>query len=157
LSRLAENAGASRLARPGGRAPEAGPRRRRPGRGRGPQAGGIGMTPCLGRGKLERLLVAPYGEGAGQELVRHGERCAACQQALESMTGAADWGSDLVGWPALAPRPAPQPDSFLRWLQQAPPWGIDRVARRRDPVRADERGRSIEPGLAPGPSETAVS
>jgi WD40 repeat protein/serine/threonine protein kinase len=115
------------------------------------------MTHCPGRDKLERLLVAPCGDGAGEELVRHVESCPTCQQALESMTGTADWGSDLESWPAPAPRPAPQPDSFLRWLQQAPAWAIDRVARRRDPVRAHERGRSIEPGLAPGPSATAVS
>ena len=74
------------------------------------------MTSCPSRDQLERLLAAPCDDGSGEELVRHVESCPTCQQALESMTGTADWGSDLESWPAPAPRPAPQPDSFLRRL-----------------------------------------
>ena len=79
------------------------------------------MTHCPGRDQLERLLAAPCGDGANEELEQHVESCPACQQALESMTGAADWGPGLEGWPAPAGGPSPQPDSFLRRLQQAPP------------------------------------
>jgi site-specific DNA recombinase len=43
--------------------------------------------------------------GAQPVLLRGLTRCAACQQALESMTGAADWGLGLESWPALAASP----------------------------------------------------
>src|SRR5262249_49964433 len=74
-----------------------------------------------------------------------------CQQELESMTGAADWGPGLEGWPAPAGPPSPPPDSFLRRLQQAPPWAIDRGLRRTDPMREDGRGPPTGPGLATAP------
>jgi hypothetical protein len=63
------------------------------------------MTHCAGRDQLERLLAPSCGDSAGEELARHVEGCSACQQVLESMTGAADRGPGLEGWPALA---APQ-------------------------------------------------
>ena len=63
------------------------------------------MTNCPGRDQLERLLAVPCGDGAGEELELHVESCPACQQALESMAGASDWGPDLEGWPALAATP----------------------------------------------------
>ena len=77
------------------------------------------MTQCPGRDQLERLLDARCVDGAGEELVRHVESCSACQQALESMTAAADWGPGLEGWPTPAGRRSALPDSFLRRLQQA--------------------------------------
>jgi hypothetical protein len=46
------------------------------------------MTDCPGRDQLERLLAAPRGDGAGEELERHVETCSACQQA-----GALSWPS----------------------------------------------------------------
>ena len=102
------------------------------------------MMQCPGRDQLERLLSAPCGEGAGEELVLHVERCPACQQALESMTGAADWGPGLEGWPALTARPAQEPDPFLRRLQDAPPWALDRGANRRAPAPSGSEGTAID-------------
>ena len=72
------------------------------------------MTPCPGRDQLERLLDNPSGDDADAELMRHVEGCSACQQALESMTGAADWGPGLEGWPAPAGGPSPPPPPALR-------------------------------------------
>jgi serine/threonine protein kinase len=122
---------------------------------RGLQVGGAGRTPCPGRDQLERLLAAPGSDGAGEDLEQHVESCSACQQTLESMVGAADWGPGLEGWPALAARPAPPPDTFLRRLQQAAPWAIDRGVTRRDPARGDGRRSSTAPGPAPAPSAAA--
>src|SRR5262249_36483271 len=118
--------------------------------GSSPQLGGAGMTSCPSRDQLERLLAAPCDDGSGEELVRQVEGCSACQQALESMTGAADWGPGLEGWPALAARPAQEPDPFLRRLQDAPPWAPDRGANRRAPAPSGSEGTSIDanPGRA---------
>src|SRR5262245_14626600 len=69
---------------------------------RGPRVRGAAMTPCPGRDQLQRLLAAPGDDGAGEELEQHVESCPACQQALESMAAAADWGTGLEGWPTLA-------------------------------------------------------
>jgi WD40 repeat protein/tRNA A-37 threonylcarbamoyl transferase component Bud32 len=102
------------------------------------------MTRCPGRDQLERLLAGTCGNGAGEELELHVESCPACQQALESMAGASDWGPDLKGWPALAARPAPQPDSFLRGLQQAPPCVFDRGAGQREPAPSGSEATPVD-------------
>ena len=102
------------------------------------------MTDCPSRDQLERLLAAPRGDGASDDLEQHVESCSACRQALESMTGAADWGPGLEGWPALAARPAQVPDPFLRRLQDAPPWAPDRGANRRAPAPSGSEGTAID-------------
>jgi hypothetical protein len=99
---------------------------------------------CPGRGQLERLLTAPGGGISVEELERHLESCLACQQTLESMTGAADWGPGLEGWPALAAGPAQEPDPFLRRLQDAPPWAAYRGANRRAAAPSGPDGTSID-------------
>jgi hypothetical protein len=105
------------------------------------------MTHCPGRDELERLLATPN-DSADEGLERHVESCAACQQALESMARAEGWGTGLGDWPELRAIPAPRPDTFLRRLQQAPPWAIDRAAGRLGPAQ----GRGTESLSIRGPA-----
>jgi WD40 repeat protein len=102
------------------------------------------MTSCPGREQLERLLAARDGDDVGEELERHVDSCCACQRVLESLTAVADWGPGLEGWPALAARRAPEPNPFVRRLQDAPPWAPDHGANRRAQAQSGSEGTSID-------------
>jgi WD40 repeat protein len=113
------------------------------------------MMSCPGREQLERLLAARGGDSVGEGLVQHVESCGACQQVLESLTAVADWGPGLEDWPALAARRAQKPDSFLRQLEDAPPWAPDHGAVRKAPAQSGSEATTIDGGA--GRSTPAVS
>jgi eukaryotic-like serine/threonine-protein kinase len=112
------------------------------------------MNGCPDRDQLEIILADFRGDGVPEELERHVEACAACQQALEAMTAVPDWSVNPVDLTAVVPSPAPAPvpDSFLRRLQQTPLWTIDRDERSKDTIGEAKIDQSLAPGPAAGPA-----
>jgi len=112
------------------------------------------MNVCPSHDQLEIMLADSFGDGAPEELERHVEACAACQQALESMTAVPDWSVNREDRPALATNPPPALDTFLRRLQQTPRRTIDRDERPRATIgdaksdRSFGKGRAAEPAIS---------
>src|SRR5215831_852712 len=76
------------------------------------------MQGCPGRDRLECLVSEPFDLDVPEEIERHVQACTACQQVLEALTSAPDWGRSRQGWRAAA---LPEIEDFLRRLQQSPP------------------------------------